>query len=127
MRNISFALTSEQILARTKTVTRRVGWANVLPGTLLQPVRKGMGLKRGEKVEKLGVPIRVVNVRREPPARMLRDHAYGLRECVLEGFGPDHPKGTPLEFVRFFCESHKCQPEDEVTRIEFEYTEANHG
>lgn len=123
MRNISFALTTEQVLARTKTVTRRLGWSGLRAGTLLQPVRKGMGLKAGEKVEKLGAPIRVVDVRRERLARMLREHGYGMRECAREGFGRDDPKGRPLEFVRFFCDSHRCLPEDEVTRIEFEYTD----
>ena len=61
---MSFALTTEQIFNRTKTVTRRVGWTFLKPGDLLCAVRKGQGLKKGEKVERLAT-LRVVSVRRE--------------------------------------------------------------
>lgn len=121
MRNISFALTTEQICKRTKTVTRRVGWRNLKPGTLLQGVVKCQGLKKGQKVEPLCV-IRVVDVRREPLRRLWEDFEYGKAECIREGF-PDwnHPYGTPNGFMWWFAESHGITIEDEVTRIEFEY------
>jgi hypothetical protein len=64
MRNISFMLTTDQIRSRTKTVTRRTGWANLVPGQLLRGVGKDMGLKAGEKDKELAV-IRVVSVRPE--------------------------------------------------------------
>lgn len=48
MRNMSFALTTDQILAGTKTVTRRLGWLRLQPGDHLRPVRKCMGLRPGE-------------------------------------------------------------------------------
>lgn len=48
MRNMSFALTPDQITARTKTVTRRVGWHGLKPGDRLRAVYKSMGLKKGE-------------------------------------------------------------------------------
>jgi hypothetical protein len=120
MRNISFMLTVPQIRARTKTVTRRVGWADLKPGTLLQGVVKSQGLKRGEKVEKLAV-VRVVSVRREPLFTMLdRTLFYGMNECRREGF----PNLTPVEFVDMFCQSHRgCTPETVITRIEFEYVD----
>lgn len=66
MRNISFALTTSQIVAGTKDVTRRMGWQFLKVGDLLRPVRKCMGLRPGEKVEALRAPIRVIDVRREP-------------------------------------------------------------
>lgn len=66
MRNMSFALTTDQVRQQTKTVTRRLGWKTLKPDTLIQPVVKGMGLKKGETVERIGGPIRVLNVRREP-------------------------------------------------------------
>jgi hypothetical protein len=47
MRLISFALTTGQIRNRTTTVTRRLWWKNLKPGTLLQPVEKAPGLKKG--------------------------------------------------------------------------------
>lgn len=66
MRNISFFLMQEQIRNQSKTVTHRSGWHWLQPGTLLQPVEKGQGLKKGEKVKKIGPPIRVVDVSRVP-------------------------------------------------------------
>ncbi len=121
MRNISFMLTTEQIRARTKTVTRRLGWRTLKPGDLLQGVVKGMGLKPGEKVQKLAV-ICVVSVRREPLRMILDDLDYGFDEVVREGF-EGHPHfGWPSQFVEFFCNSHRgCIPATVVTRIEFEY------
>lgn len=42
MRNMSFAFTKEQILNRTKTVTRRRGWADMLkPGDLIRAAEAG--------------------------------------------------------------------------------------
>jgi hypothetical protein len=117
--NMSFALTTAQILNQTKTVTRRLGWVRLKPGTLLQPIEKGQGLKKGESPTLIGAPIRVVNVRREPLERV----AYGFEETAKEGFA-DHPqKQWPSAFMDFFCRSHKhCTPQTEITRIEFEYT-----
>jgi len=114
MRNISFALTTQQVRDRQKTVTRRLGWKNLQPGTLLQPVVKGMGLKKGETVEKIGGPIRVVSVRREPLGII---HSYDVER---EGF----VALTGSEFVDMFCKHNGCRPMDEVTRIEFEYVNA---
>jgi hypothetical protein len=123
MRNISFMLTTQQVVERKKTVTRRLGWLHLKPGTLLRGVEKGMGLKKGEKVRALAT-IRVVSVRSEPLSAMLVDPAYGLTECVKEGFG-DHPSlHLPQNFAEFFCASHRgCTLETPATRIEFEYVD----
>lgn len=111
MRNISFALTTGQVRAKTKTVTRRLGWLNAKPGDRLQPVVKGMGLKSGETVERIGAHIRLVSVRREPLNAITAD------DVTREGFTM-----TPDEFVVLFCRSHKgCAPDTEVTRLEFVY------
>ena len=123
MRNMSFALTVPQILAGTKDVTRRLGWLHLKRGDLIQPVRKCMGLKPGETIERLRAPLRIVNVCREPLDAMLADIAYGFAEVRREGFA-DHPTYRwPSEWVRMFCASHKgCMPCSVVTRIEFAYT-----
>lgn len=63
MRNISFALTTPQFLDGSKDVTRRMGWKSLKCGDQLCAVKKGMGLKPGEQIERLGV-IEVVSVRR---------------------------------------------------------------
>lgn len=123
MRNISLMLTQQQILARTKTVTRRVGWAKLKAGDLLRGVEKGMGLKAGEKVRPLAT-IRVVSVRAEPLSAMTVDLDYGFVECEKEGFGEHPTLSWPSQFVEFFCGSHRgCTPNTLVTRIEFEYVD----
>ena len=118
MRNMSFALTTEQIRDRSKTVTRRIGWSNLKAGDMVQPVKKCMGLKPGEKIELLCGPLRVVSVRRESLWKMWQEPEYGDAECKREGF----PSMTPMDFIDMFCALHKgCNRGSEVTRIEFEY------
>ena len=88
MRNISFALTKRQFIARTKTVTRRLGWWDLVPGDRLMGVEKAMGLKPGEKIVRLGL-IEVVSARPEPLESITPE------DVVLEGF----PEMTPEQFV----------------------------
>lgn len=124
MRNISFFLTTAQVSAQTKDVTRRMGWKNLKVGELLSAVVKGQGLGKGGKIERI-CTIRVKSVRWERLDKMLTNRLYGLDECQREGFPPPHPKSFPSEFVKFFCASHKgCRPDSIVTRIEFEYVDA---
>lgn len=121
MRNMSFALTTDQITHREKSVTRRHGWLNLKPGDRIRAVKKCMGLKKGEPVEELAI-IQVVDVRREPLKRMVEDLDYGFKECALEGFAKHPVYQCPSEFVAMFCSTHKgCTPETDVTRIEFTY------
>ncbi|MCC7423796.1 MAG: ASCH domain-containing protein [Planctomycetaceae bacterium] len=121
MRSMSFMLTTDQIRSRTKTVTRRDGWGDLLPGTLLRAVVKCQGLRRGEKMRPLAI-IRVVSVRREPLSALLDNPPYGLREVALEGFANHDLFGWPTQWVDMFCWHHPgCTPETEVTRIEFRY------
>lgn len=118
MRLMSFSLTTPQILARTKTVTRRMGWTFLQPGDLVQAVEKGQGLKKGEHVKRLAV-LRIVDVRREWLDALRDGYGYGLAEIAREGFeGQMSIDG----FIEMFCRSHKgCTPATEVTRIQFEY------
>jgi hypothetical protein len=121
MRNISFAMTTPQFVAKTKTVTRRMGWAALKIGEVLCGVEKAQGLGKGEKIKRLGLIV-VKDVRRERLRRMTDELDYGFRETVLEGFPEGHPNHFPSEFVTFFCAGHGCTPDDTITRIEFEYT-----
>ncbi len=121
MRNMSFAFTTDQILAGTKTVTRRVGWLRLMPGDLIRPVRKSMGLRRGQRIEPIRGPLRVLSVRRERLSALLEDVDYGFAETTAEGFPSTSEKHWPSVFVEFFCATHNCRPTDMVTRIEFEY------
>jgi hypothetical protein len=122
VRNMSFALTTSQILEGTKTVTRRLVWLHAKPGQLLRPVRKCMGLRPGERLDVLRDPILIVDVRREPLRAILDDLEYGFAECVLEGFGGHPDYREPGAFVGMFCATHRgCSPETVVTRIAFSY------
>ncbi len=110
MRNISFALTTEQFLDGSKTVTRRIGWTFLKVGDLLCAVRKCQGLKAGDKLDRLGV-IRVTGVRRE------RLSAITAADVAKEGFFGK----SPTWFAEFFCGTHvNCDWNSTVTRIAFE-------
>lgn len=109
-RNMSFALTTEQFEARTKTVTRRLGWDFLKPGDLVMGCKKCMGLKPGEKIERLGL-IRIIGVRRH--VLMLIHQA----DVVKEGF----PDMSSEAFIKMFCKHMKTHRYRMVTRIEFEY------
>lgn len=118
MRNISFALTTRQFKERSKTVTRRLGWRFLKPGTRLMGCEKCQGLKPGEKLVKLG-EIEVVSVRKEPLSAIEFLPDYGKHECALEGF----PNMDGIDFVLMFCSHMKAFPSQTVTRIEFKYVE----
>ena len=108
MRMISFQKTLPQFMDGSKTVTRRMGWKNLNAGQVLMGVEKAMGLKKGEKVNKLGV-IQVVSTRWEPLEDITQE------DVVREGFR----YWTPEEFIEFFCKFNKCKRTDLVNRIEF--------
>lgn len=123
MRNMSFAMTTKQIQARTKTVTRRLGWGYLKAGDLIQAVEKAQGLRKGENVQPLAV-LRIVDVRREPLNQLTRDLEYGIAECIKEGFGKSNLQ-YPSVFVEYFCAANRpCEKDWTVTRIEFEYVES---
>ncbi|OQX14584.1 MAG: hypothetical protein BWK73_09320 [Thiothrix lacustris] len=112
MRNMSFAMTTAQVQARTKSVTRRFGWWFLEPDTEIRAVKKAMGLKKGERVEELAV-IRVVSTRKEPLNAITQD------DVIKEGF----PDWTPEQFIAMLVEHYKVDPRKLVNRIEFEYVE----
>lgn len=152
MRNLAVSLTQRQVansvdrlLGRPtagpyKSVTRRLGWADLQTGGLLCLVEKGMGLKPGEKVQRLAL-VHVLNVRRE------RLDAMTVEDVALEGFErlsdfghPGTARGSwaellwpnilypantivlPKQFIEFFCATHKgATPASVITRIEWEY------
>ena len=110
MRNMSFALTTPQVRARTKDVTRRLGWDDLKPGDRVCAVVKGQGIPKGGHVERICV-IECVSNRKDmlcsiTPAEVLR-----------EGFNAM----SPADFVAMFCKHNKCGPRDFVNRIEFRY------
>ena len=112
-------LTIPQFKNRSKTVTRRVGWKDLEAGDLLCGIEKGQGLKKGEKVKRLGV-IKVEKATQEWMSDFV-GRPDAVEECRREGF----PEMTPQEFNTFFRKSHANPGADDllVTRIEFSYVE----
>jgi hypothetical protein len=108
---MSFSLTTPQVRARTKTVTRRLGWFHAKPGMVVMACEKCQGIAKGGLV-RLG-PIRFTSVRREPLWCM--DES----DVSREGF----PGWSVGNFISHFCESMKVTSGAMVTRIEFEYVD----
>lgn len=103
-------MTTDQVKARTKTVTRRFGWWFLKPGDVVRGVEKAMGLKKGEKIKSLAV-IRIISTRSEPLNAITQD------DVIREGF----PDWTPDQFVQMLVDHYKIDPSKTVNRIEFEY------
>jgi hypothetical protein len=114
MRRMSFALTTQQIRNRSKTVTRRKGWKFLKPGDRLLPVEKCMGLKKGEKHVVIGDAVLEVGSARRS---LLGD--ITPEDCVLEGF----PDMTPAEFCAMYCRANGGDDSQFCTRIEFLYVD----
>lgn len=116
-RLMSVALTTDQVRARTKTVTRRAGWQMLTPGDLLTLCPKVRGRRPGEPLERI-VTVEVLAVDREPLS------AITAADVIAEGF----PEMTPAEFVDFFCTTHTgITAESEITRIEWAYPRVCRG
>jgi len=112
-RNMSFMLTTQQVMDETKTVTRRLGWRFLRVGDELWAVEKAMGLKKGEEIKRLK-KIRIIGKRYEPLK------AIDKSDCIREGF----PDMTPDDFVKMFCSHMLCEPDQIITRLELEYIQA---
>lgn len=109
MRNMSFSLTKPQMRSKTKCVTRRVGWAFLSCGDVVMAVEKCQGLKKGEKVVRIGA---IEIIRNDP------EELRNITEADLEREG--FPEMSREQFIAMFCRSHKgCTPETIVSRIEF--------
>jgi hypothetical protein len=121
MRNISFSITLDAFARGSKDITRRLGWKNLKPGDHLMAVEKAQGLKKGEKVKRIG-EIEIISCREEELRcieysyyRTDTDLSYVRTEMVREGF----PNLTPQEFVKMFCKFNKCTRKTRVNRIRF--------
>lgn len=112
MRNMSFFLTTQQIVAQTKTQTRRFNWHFLKAGDVLNAVVKCQGLKKGETISKLAT-IKVTAIRTEPL------NAITKADCIKEGF----PDFEPVDFVNMLVKHYKCKPNEQINVIDFEYME----
>jgi hypothetical protein len=110
-RLMSVSLTKDAVRDRRKSVTRRMGWLHLTPGTRLTLCRKVIGRRAGDPLVRI-VDVEVLDVRRERLAAICPE------DVEAEGF----PDMTPEEFVEFFCSTHKgCTPDTFVTRIRWRY------
>jgi len=107
-KNMSFSITTSQMYEGTKDVTRRLGWSSLKAGDIVCAVEKGMGLKKGEKVKRIGL-IEIVSVTQEQLWKITK------ADVIREGF----PEMTASEFIDMFCDTHKCTMYQWVNRIEF--------
>lgn len=113
-RLMSVSLTEDAVVARTKTVTRRLGWRMLKPGDRVTLCRKVMGRRKGDPLVRLA-EVEVIAAFREHLDSILPS------DVVAEGF----PGQTPDWFVTFFCNTHKgCTPNTVVTRIEWRYLDS---
>lgn len=116
-RNMSFALTTQQVIDRTKDVTRRFGWDHLQVGERVVACEKCMGIKRGEKITRLRT-IEVVSIRKERADEITR-YPDPAAECAREGF----PDTRPEDFVKLLCAASGKSRQDTVNRIEFRYVD----
>jgi hypothetical protein len=108
---MSFMLTTAQMRAGTKTVTRRLGWWFLNPGDLIMAVEKSRGRRKGEQMARIA-PIRIVSTRAELLNRIT------VEEVRREGFY----EMSPADFINHFCATHRsCTPQTRVNRIAFEF------
>lgn len=112
MQSIVFSLTAEAIRTRTKTVTRRFGWRDLTPGTLLAAVHREH--IPGRRPPAPMAVLRVLSVRVE---RLSEVEAV---DVAAEGF----PGRSRAWFVANFTAAMRCVSTALVTRIEFEYLDA---
>jgi hypothetical protein len=121
---MSVAMTTDAVIERRKTVSRRLNWWEdkngrrlLNAGDTLTLCRKVQGRKPGEPIDRLA-EVEVVSRRREPLIRLIEDRAYGLAEVEREGF----PGMSPVDFVdRYFVQAQGMSVHDVVTRIEWRY------
>lgn len=128
---MSVAMTTDAVIERRKTVTRRKGWwldkngrRLLHVGDTLTLCRKVQGRKAGEPIERLA-EVEVISVRREPLCAVGGPHVLGPNGCVVEwpeviaeGFPDMHPN----DFMEcFFVDAQRIGVMDDVTRIEWRY------
>ena len=109
-RLMSVTLTEQQVIDRTKTVTRRKGWLFLKVGDRLTLCRKVMGRRKGDPLVRLA-EVEVMSVRRERLQEMDAD------DVGREGF----PDWSTFDFIEFFCDHMGGTGLQVVTRIEWRY------
>lgn len=111
-RLMSVSHTEAQVRRRAKTVTRRTGWCFLKAGDRVTLVRKAMGLRKGQRAERI-VDVEIIDARRQPLQLVTQ------ADVVAEGF----PDWTREQFIDFFCRTMGGTPDQDLNRIEWRYVE----
>jgi hypothetical protein len=129
-RLMSVSHTTQAVIERRKTVTRRLGWKFLKPGDTLTLCEKVMGRKKGEPLVRLA-EVEVVDVRRELLGEIT------TADIEKEGVSADTICGgtyrtidqvryglTEYDWLNWFCREMRCTAGTEITRIEWRYLDA---
>lgn len=114
---MSVALTEDAVVARRKTVTRRLGWWFLRPGDRLTLCRKVMGRRHRDGTVDPLVRLAEVEV---SGIRLERLDEVTDEDVIREGFG-EFPVSDAVDFVAFFTKHMRCEPGSIVARIEWRY------
>lgn len=109
-RNMSFAITTEQVRNQTKDVTRHFGWWFLKPSDKVWAVEKSMGIPAGKTINRICM-IEIVSTRAE------QLDAITARDCARERL----PHYTPDGFVQMLVDHYGIDPAEKCNRIEFRY------
>jgi hypothetical protein len=130
---MSVAMTTDAVIERRKTVTRRKGWWLDKNGrrllhvgdtlTLCRKVQGRLRIPMGDgsvwvaPIERLA-EVEVTSVEREHLSNLTEFPEYGRNEVVREGF----PGMDPARFILdYFVDAQGMDPDDLVTRVEWRY------
>ncbi len=114
-RNMSFFLTTDQVIDGSKDVTRRFGWDYLKIGEQVMACQKCQGIRKGETINRLRL-IEIVSIRPERADEITRYPEPEI-ECAREGF----PEMSPSDFVEMLCKANRKKPDEICNRIEFKY------
>ena len=98
---------------KTKTQTSRIGWEFLKLGDVNMACEKCQGLKKGEKIIKIG-PIKVI---KNEPIKV-HPYYYSEQNVIAEGF----PGMRPVDFIyNILIGKCKCELSQPINRITFEH------
>lgn len=127
-RLMSVSHTEAAVVARTKTVTRRLGWRFLRVGDRLTLCRKVQGRRNGEPLVRLA-EVEIVSVRREPLVAMTDADVAREGVPIVDRWGGqrfdevylDTDLPTATSWISWFAGEMGVRPYDDVTRIEWRY------
>lgn len=123
---MAVSMTEAAVVAREKTVTRRLGWRFLKPGDRLTLCRKVMGRRGGEPLVRLAT-VEVVSVRRESLLSITTDDVEreGVPRDVFARNAHDAecPTCRPVCWAGWYARTMGITIASDVTRIEWRYLE----